>query len=135
MYEDLVLQLRKKAAGYNAEGVFDTSALLMQASDVIEQLEHTITLPHPESTVKGYPLDELLTFALLCRRHDITEDDLHDFCTNAVRGFEAGMEDLRRSAERAWEETCEEFWSMADKINNAVEHDIEIKFEMGDRTK
>lgn len=49
----------------------------------------------PFKTVCGYPVNELVAFAELCRRHGITEDDLHDFCTNAVRGYEAGWNDFQ----------------------------------------
>ena len=50
--------------------------------------------PGPVEKVYGYPINELVAFANLCRRHGITEDDLHDFCTNAVRGYEAGWNDF-----------------------------------------
>lgn len=57
--------------------------------------EGTITIQNGTApTVYGYPLNEIIAFASLCRRHEITEDDLHDFCTNAVRGYEAGRRDF-----------------------------------------
>jgi hypothetical protein len=57
--------------------------------------EGTITIQNGTApTVYGYPLNEIIAFANLCRRHEITEDDLHDFCTNAVRGYEAGRRDF-----------------------------------------
>lgn len=51
----------------------------------------------PPETVYGYPTRELVFFALMCRRHEISEKDLHDFCLGAENGWRCGYDDLLRT--------------------------------------
>lgn len=124
-YEELVRDLRYCAmtdisdapypcdgCSYNAPEKYHTKAesgypmgcssmMMLHAADAIERLDNTITIPDENAMVCGFPLKELIAFAGLARREGITEADLHDFCTNAVRGFEAGQRDLQIAYEKS----------------------------------
>lgn len=81
--------------------------LVLITREFFEQLKASYGKPPLDEeavTVEGYPVKELMAFAMLCRRHEITENDLHDFCTNAVRGFNAGVHDFRVAYEKAMSE-------------------------------
>lgn len=47
-----------------------------------------------KSTFCGYSAHDLLMFADACRRKNISEKDLHDFCLNANSAFEYVMENI-----------------------------------------
>ena len=59
-----------------------------------DRLKNTITIPKDDTTCYGYPVRELLAFALLCRREGIEEKDLHDYCMGVENGFMAGWHDF-----------------------------------------
>lgn len=90
MYEALIKELEFKAGfEYFDDNVYN------RAIDAIRNLEtknnklkELATIPTGK-TVYGYPLQELVLFAGLCRQEDITDDELHDFCTNVSRYYEA----------------------------------------------
>ena len=48
-------------------------------------------------TVCGYSVKELVFFAEMCRRHEISEKDLHDFCLGAENGWRCGYDDFIRT--------------------------------------
>ena len=111
-YTELVKSLRNRRICLQSGGNEDDFGLWIQAADAIEHLQsevkrlsNTFVIPHEKAvTCEGYPVQELICFANLCRRHEITENDLHDFCTNALRGYEAGKNDFRI----VWENSIEQ---------------------------
>lgn len=48
----------------------------------------------------GYPINELIFFAQMCRRHGISDDELHDFCVGAENGYKCGFDDFCRTGEK-----------------------------------
>lgn len=59
-----------------------------------DRLKSTVIIPKDDTTVYGYPVRELLAFALLCRREGIEEKDLHDYCVGVENGYKAGWHDF-----------------------------------------
>ena len=103
MYDELVKRLWDFAV--ELRKVEDT-LLVRDAANAIEDLtqivnryKNTLTIPEPGQTVYGYPLNELLCFAQMCRRHGIEEKDLHDFCLGVENGFRCGVDDWNRVQE------------------------------------
>lgn len=108
MYEELVAALnaadKRPCSAMECPGSGecpDVGCLFREAADAIVMLQNevkrmssTFVIPEEKAiTVCGYPVGELTAFAELCRRHEITEPELHNFCKNAVAGFEAGKND------------------------------------------
>ena len=76
--------------------MLDAANAIEHLQSEVKRLSNAFVIPHEKAvTCEGYPAQELICFAQVCRRHEITENDLHDFCTNALRGYEAGKEDFR----------------------------------------
>lgn len=51
---------------------------------------------HEFKTIHGYPTEELVLFAAMCRRHGIEEKDLHNFCCGVLNGWKCGADDFNR---------------------------------------
>ena len=67
-----------------------------------ERLRQTVERmqdPGVDTTVCGYPVRELIAFALLCRREGIEEKDLHDYCVGVENGYRAGWHDFEIAQE------------------------------------
>lgn len=58
-------------------------------------------------TVEGYPLNEIIAFAILCREKGITENDLHDFCLSFENGWKLGFEKYNEASEKMFRDMCE----------------------------
>lgn len=107
--DELIKQLREDAEWVKTncwETPITLPDHLKKAADAIEALtrkvdryENTLTIPKQGQTVYGYPLNELLCFAQMCRRHGIEEKDLHDFCLGVENGFLCGVDDWNRAQE------------------------------------
>ena len=51
-------------------------------------------------SICGYKIDELVLFAQMCRRHGISNDELHDFCVGVENGYKCGFDDFCRTGEK-----------------------------------
>ena len=60
-------------------------------------------------TIYGYDVKELIFFAEMCKRHNITEKDLHDFCLSAENGWQCGWDDFNRTQNKIIQEAMERF--------------------------
>ena len=69
------------------------------------------------TTIFGYPLRDLLVFAIACREKGISEKDLRDFCTGVENGYFFGMDAARRSVEINLERTLSAFAERKEKVN------------------
>lgn len=67
------------------------------------QTREEICVGYVPNNAYGYDTKELLAFALLCREHDISEEDLHDFCLNVEAGYKAGLTDLHKAVAKSME--------------------------------
>ena len=104
-YHDLITALREMDLSESCpcshpEMCDGKDCIVWQAADVIERLDNTIIIPDERATtVAVYPVRELVFFSQMCRRHNISEDQLHDFCTGALNGYYCGIDDFRRVQE------------------------------------
>lgn len=115
MYDELVKELRYLDE-YSKQINPTPSGIFREAADAIEELirkvnryENVLTIPEPGRSVYGYPLNELLCFAQMCRRHEIEEKDLHDFCVGVENGFRCGVDDWNRVQNNMIQKMMERF--------------------------
>lgn len=60
-------------------------------------------------TICGYNFEELMIFADACRKHDISNDDLKEFCANAKNAYDYAMAEITKGFER---ELSRQLWGM-----------------------
>lgn len=71
-----------------------------------KKIEEVNDIPSADK-VYGYPIDELITFAQICRKCGIRTEDLHDFCTNAKLIAVKLREEFNKSFENTMNEVME----------------------------
>ena len=59
------------------------------------RLEHT--------TVCGYPFKELMVFADACRKYNVSESDMHEFCLNAESAWQYIMDKMHEQMDKQME--------------------------------
>ena len=52
------------------------------------------------STICGYTFGELVVFADACRKQDISNDNLKEFCENARNAYNYGFSEITKGFER-----------------------------------
>ena len=60
-----------------------------------KRLEHT--------TVCGYPFKELMVFADACRKYNVSESDMHEFCLNAESALQYIMDKMHEQMDKQME--------------------------------
>lgn len=75
-------------------------------------------------TVYGYPVRELIFFAQMCRRHGITEDELHGYCVSAEQGYRAGADDFHRVFAESLEQALSHMGQVCDS-NGQVDKEVD----------
>ena len=73
-------------------------------------------------TINGYPVDELIVFATACRKMGITEDELHEFVTNAKYAYDYVISEIDKSIGKFYRsnaDTLEDDWAGCGTLEQA----------------
>ena len=72
--------------------------IMLKAADAIEKLRKLETPTH----VYGYPVEELIAFAIACRKYGVKNEDLQTFAFNLEFAFMILQDDIEESMKRVF---------------------------------
>lgn len=105
MYEELIKNLRECGGDGRAcatcgarlcsQCVGTKKERMLKAADAIENLRNP-------THVYGYPVEELIAFAMACRKYGVKNEDLQTFAFNLEFAFKILQDDIEESMKRVF---------------------------------
>ena len=129
MYDELIDALRycadedkictrQQNCGYYGKGFFCQDVLMRDAADEIERLQkqnEELKARWAAATIEGFPVKDLMLFAMTCRKNRVAERDLQAF----ARNMEKALEIVRKEFDEALHRSMERTFQYGTELNDA----------------